>query len=48
MRLAYQQCEVEWCRNPAEVMARDKQDYFLAVCKACSKKLRKGQRGRKS
>jgi hypothetical protein len=28
--------------------ARDKQDYFLAVCKACSKKLKKGQRGRKS
>ena len=48
MKLAYQKCEVDWCRKPAEVMARDKQDYFLAVCKACAKKLRKGQRVRKS
>lgn len=47
MRLAYQKCEVEYCRKAAEVMARDKQDYFLAVCKSCAKKLRKGQRSRK-
>jgi hypothetical protein len=43
MKLAYQQCEVDWCRKQAQVMARDKRDYFLSVCKDCAKKLRKNQ-----
>ena len=47
MRLAYQKCEVEHCCKPAEVMARDKWDYFMAVCKDCSKKLKKDQSRRK-
>lgn len=47
MRLAYQKCEVDHCRKAAEVMARDKWDYFMAVCKDCSKKLKKDRSGRK-
>ncbi len=44
MKLAYQKCEIDWCRKPAEIMARDKRDYFLAVCKDCAKKLSKGRK----
>ena len=37
-RLAYQRCEQSGCRREGTVMVRDKNDYFIAVCKECSAK----------
>ncbi len=37
-RLAYQRCEQSGCRREGTVMVRDKNDYFIAVCKECSSK----------
>ena len=44
MKLAYQQCETGHCRKEAELMVRDKRDYFVAVCTKCAEQLKKFNR----
>ena len=45
MKLAYQQCEADFCRKEAELMVRDKRDYFVAVCTKCAEQLKKRKHG---
>jgi hypothetical protein len=47
MKLAYQKCEIDWCRNPSSVMMRDKNDYFIAVCPKCADEMKKTRRKKK-
>jgi len=41
MKLAYNKCEVDYCKKQASTMMRDKNDYFIAVCQSCAKQLKK-------
>ena len=36
--MAYQQCEESGCLREGEFMVRDKNGYFIVVCKECSDK----------
>ena len=45
MKMAYQQCEESGCRRQGEFMVRDKNDYFIVVCKECSDKKKKPVKG---
>lgn len=37
-RLQYQRCEQSGCLRQGITMVRDKNDYFIAVCKECAAK----------
>jgi hypothetical protein len=41
MKLAYSRCEQSGCRGQGEFMVRDKNDYFILVCKSCANKKKK-------
>jgi hypothetical protein len=45
MKMAYQQCEESGCQRQGECMVRDKNDYFIVVCKVCADRRKQPVKG---